>query len=517
MAELLVTHARPVGYGQHDSERASQSDGNGAGREAEMSADVEPFEVDVEEGTVADLRERLEHTRWPDQLSDAGWDYGMERETLREMCEYWRTEYDFAGYEHRMNRFDQYTTTVDGQRIHFYHVESPEPESRPLLLSHGWPGSVVEFHEVIEPLTDPAAHGGDPDDAVDLVVPSLPGYGFSGPTSERGWDIPRIADAFAELMARLGYENFLAQGGDWGSLITVNLGASYPERVEAITAALETRFGGRPGVPNYFGHQRFGSYRSITHEVGLAILREDWDGAVMAYLGNPSPHEPASSRAARDFVAETHDWEGALDAFPNRLRYERAMLHALQDSGGQTPADYREALETFPDNLRRLFVNAAQSYVFNRIVSRRLEAGLPFHEPVAGDVVVFADEDAPAEFPVPDVDRAQRVSASQTAIMARHCERDRAFVTAPLVGTETELSGGQPGEIERAVLDELDIEPGDFDLPEPYFSTGTRRAILVRVDPTIEDEPLTFEFGLPKGSYATVFLREYLKVSPLEM
>ena len=196
--------------------------------------DVEPFEVNVEDAAAADLRERLERTRWPDQLPDAGWDYGMERETLQEVCAYWREDYDFGAYERRMNRFDQYTTTVDGQQLHFYHVESPEPDARPLLLSHGWPGSVVEFHEIIEPLTDPASHGGDPGTAVDLVVPSLPGYGFSGPTAERGWDIPRIADAFAELMARLGYEEFLAQGGDWGSLIALNLGGSYPERVEAV-------------------------------------------------------------------------------------------------------------------------------------------------------------------------------------------------------------------------------------------------------------------------------------------
>ena len=199
-----------------------------------MSEAVEPFEVSVDPDAVADLRERLERTRWSDQLPDAGWDYGMERETLQEVCEYWRTEYDFDGYERRMNQFDQYTTTVDGQRVHFYHVESPEPDARPLLLTHGWPGSVVEFHEVIEPLTDPAAGGGDPEDAVDLVAPSLPGYGFSGPTTERGWDVPRVADAFADLMDRLGYDSFLAQGGDWGSLITANLGAHYPDRVEAI-------------------------------------------------------------------------------------------------------------------------------------------------------------------------------------------------------------------------------------------------------------------------------------------
>ena len=199
-----------------------------------MSPAIEPFEVDLAEETVTDLRERLERTRWPDQLPDAGWEYGAERERLQEVCEYWRTGYDFEGYERRMNRFDQYTTTVDDQQVHYYHVESPEPDSRPLLLSHGWPGSVVEFHEIIEPLTDPTADGGDPGDAVDVVAPSLPGYGFSGPTGERGWDIRRIADTFAELMSRLGYEAFLAQGGDWGSLITADLGARYPGRVEAI-------------------------------------------------------------------------------------------------------------------------------------------------------------------------------------------------------------------------------------------------------------------------------------------
>ncbi len=329
-------------------------------------------------------------------------------------------------------------------------------------------------------------------------------------------DLPPIGGATIEVVGRAG------RGLDFGDLLgnefeIVVRDPEVPERAADITEELQAQFGGRTGVPNYFGHQRFGSYRSITHEVGLAILRRDWEGAVMAYLGNPSSDEPESSQAAREFVAETHDWEAALDRFPNRLRYERAMLHDLHESGGETPDNYRAALETFPENLRRLFVNAAQSLVFNRILSRRFEAGLPFHEPVAGDVVAFADQDAPVDFPLPDVDRAQRVGASQTDILARHCERDRAFVTAPLVGTETELSGGKPGEIERAVLEALDVEPADFDLPEPYHSTGTRRAILVRVDPTIETDPLTFEFGLPKGSYATVFLREYLKVSPREM
>ncbi|MFP4530298.1 MAG: tRNA pseudouridine(13) synthase TruD [Halodesulfurarchaeum sp.] len=337
--------------------------------------------------------------------------------------------------------------------------------------------------------------------------------------SVRGIDptaVPDVSGASIEVIGRagrgLGFGDLL---GNEFEIVVRDPGS--PNRVLEITAELEAQFGGRAGFPNYFGHQRFGSYRSITHEVGLAILKRDWEGAVMAYLGNPSPDEPPSSRDAREFVARTRDWETALEKFPNRLRYERTMLHDLQESGGETAEDYRRALETFPENLGRLFVNAAQSFVFNKILSRRLEVGLPFHEPVAGDVVAFADTDAPADFPLPDVDRIQRAGAGQTDVLARHCERDRAFVTAPLVGTETELAGGQPGEIERAVLERHDIEPADFDLPEPYHSTGTRRAMLVRVDPTIEVEPLTFEFGLPKGSYATVFLREYLKVSPLEM
>ena len=331
-------------------------------------------------------------------------------------------------------------------------------------------------------------------------------FSVRGLTPDR---LPEIEDATIEVVGRAG------RGLDFGDLLgneftVVVREPEAPERAETITEELTAQFGGRPGVPNYFGHQRFGSYRSITHEVGLAILRGDWEAAAMAYLGNPSPHEPEGSRAAREFVAETRDWAAALERFPSRLRYERAMLHALAEA----PGDFRAALDTFPENLKRLFVNAAQSVVFNRILSRRLEAGLPFHEPVAGDVVAFADTDAPADFPIPDVERAQRVCADRTDLLARHCERDRAVVTAPLVGTETELAEGEPGEIERAVLADLELSPADFDLPEPYHSTGTRRAILLRVDPTITQDPLTFAFSLPKGSYATVLLREYLKGSP---
>ncbi|PSP84871.1 tRNA pseudouridine(13) synthase TruD [Halobacteriales archaeon QS_1_68_17] len=269
-------------------------------------------------------------------------------------------------------------------------------------------------------------------------------------------------------------------------------------------------------VPNYFGQQRFGSRRPVTHEVGLAILRDDWEGAVLAYVGNPSEREPADTREARRFVTETRDWQAGLERMPGRMGYERAMLHSLAETGGTDPAEFRAALETVPTNLQRLFVNAAQSFVFNRIVSARLERGLPFDRAVAGDTVCFADRDAPAGLALPDADRTQAVTERRVGTVNRHCERGRAFVTAPLVGTETDLAdaGTEPGDVERSVLGDLGLAPADFDLPGEFHSTGTRRAILLRTDLAVERGPLTFRFRLPKGSYATVVLREYLKADP---
>ena len=266
-------------------------------------------------------------------------------------------------------------------------------------------------------------------------------------------------------------------------------------------------------VPNYFGHQRFGSKRPITHEVGLTIVREDWEGAVMTYVGNPSEREPDDTREARTFVEETRDWQAALDRFPRHLTYERSMIHHLAVSDN-SPEAFRSALETLPTNLQQLFVNAAQSYVFNRILSKRLERGLPFDRPVEGDVVCFTDGNAPGGLAVPETDRRQRVSGDRVDSVTRHCERGRAFVTAPLVGTETELSGGETGDIERGVFNEVGVGPGDFDLPGEFHSEGTRRAVLVRTTLGVETDPLRLSFALPRGSYATVVLREFTKRDP---
>ena len=199
------------------------------------ASEVLPFRIDIPQADLDDLRDRLARTRWPDQLPGVGWDYGIPLEYVRELAEYWRTGYDWRAHEARLNAFDQFTTTIDGQRIHFLHVRSAEPDALPLIITHGWPGSVVEFMNVIGPLTDPAAHGGDPADAFHLVVPSIPGYGFSGPTRDRGWDVRRIARAWASLMERLGYQRYGAQGGDWGSSISRELGRPLPGASSACT------------------------------------------------------------------------------------------------------------------------------------------------------------------------------------------------------------------------------------------------------------------------------------------
>jgi microsomal epoxide hydrolase len=180
---------------------------------------IESFRVDVPDDVLDDLRARLAHTRLPNQVDGAGWDQGTELGYLQELLAYWRDEFDWRAQEARLNGFDQYVTEIESQRIHFVHHRSPEPDALPLLISHGWPGSVVEFLDVIAPLTDPRAYGGDPADAFHVIAPSLPGFAFSGPTHERGWHPRRIAGAYVQLMAELGYDRYGAQGGDWGSIV----------------------------------------------------------------------------------------------------------------------------------------------------------------------------------------------------------------------------------------------------------------------------------------------------------
>ncbi len=261
-------------------------------------------------------------------------------------------------------------------------------------------------------------------------------------------------------------------------------------------------------VPNYFGQQRFGSKRPITHRVGLAILAGDWETAAIRYVSESSEREPERTRTVRDRIAADRDWSAAAEELPGGLRFERAIAVRLAESAVE-PDDYRAALEELPTNLQQMFTNAAQSYAFNRILSERLRRGLPFTRPVEGDVVCFTDEDG-----IPDPKRTQLVEETQLRTVRRHCERGRAFVTAPLVGTDTEFGAGEPGSITREVLSDLGVERSDFSLPGEFGSSGTRRAISVSTELELDHEPLALRFSLPKGSYATVVAREFLKVDP---
>ena len=178
---------------------------------------VTPFSVHVPETVLRDLKQRLAGTRWPNELDDAQWDYGVPLPYLRTLVDYWREAYNWRRFERELNAFPQFTTTIDGVSVHFLHVRSPHAAATPLVLVHGWPGSVWEFHKIIGPLVDPTRFGGRAEDAFHIVVPSLIGFGFSGQPKERGWSNQRMAETIAKLMARLGYSRYGAQGGDWGS------------------------------------------------------------------------------------------------------------------------------------------------------------------------------------------------------------------------------------------------------------------------------------------------------------
>lgn len=192
------------------------------------------FRIEIPQADLDDLKRRIANTRWPDEIPGLGWDRGVPLEYLKELADYWRAGYDWRAAEARLNEFPHFITEIDGTDVHFMHIRSAEAGARPLIMTHGWPGTVAEFLDVIEPLTNPVAHGGDPADAFHLIIPSIPGYAFSGPTGQVGWDTGRVAGAWKELMRQLGYDRYLVQGGDWGMPISLRLGLADPEHVAGI-------------------------------------------------------------------------------------------------------------------------------------------------------------------------------------------------------------------------------------------------------------------------------------------
>ncbi|TDE92849.1 epoxide hydrolase [Occultella glacieicola] len=200
----------------------------------QKDTEIRPYTIDIPQAALDDLHERLARTRWPVALPGVGWERGTPVGYLRGLAEYWRTGFDWRAQEERLNAIPQYVTEIDGQDVHFLHVRSPEPGAMPLLISHGWPSTVVEFQKIIGPLTDPRNHGSDPDQAFHLVIPSLPGFGLSPEVATTGWGLPRTVDAYAELMRRLGYGRYGTQGGDIGAGVAGMLAGAAPEAVVGI-------------------------------------------------------------------------------------------------------------------------------------------------------------------------------------------------------------------------------------------------------------------------------------------
>jgi len=207
--------------------------------------EIRPYVIAVGDEVLDDLRDRLARTRWPEKELVEDWSQGIPLSYVQEMCDYWAKSYKWREREAALNKFDHFTSPIDGCEIHYIHQRSPHEDAVPLLLSHGWPGSIVEFQKVIEPLTNPTAFGGNAEDAFHVICPSLPGYGFSAKPSVSGWGVEKIADVFTELVAGLGYGRFGAQGGDWGSAITTAIGGRHPERCLGIHLNMVMR-GKRP-------------------------------------------------------------------------------------------------------------------------------------------------------------------------------------------------------------------------------------------------------------------------------
>ena len=251
-------------------------------------AEIRPFRVEVSDEALDDLRSRLAGTRWPGEVPGAGWSRGVPLGYLKELAGYWRDGFDWRKQEAELNQVPQFTTVIDGQPIHFLHVRSPEPGALPLIVTHGYPGSVVEFLDLLGPLSDPRAYGGDPADAFHLVVPSLPGFGFSTPVTEPGWAMARTTRAWAELMARLGYDRYGAQGGDIGAGITGMLAGVDPGHLVGIHLNSDPLAVGAVALPP--AEQADAAAVTDAHRATLARMRQfQADGLGYIHLQTTRP------------------------------------------------------------------------------------------------------------------------------------------------------------------------------------------------------------------------------------
>ncbi|MFC7328130.1 epoxide hydrolase family protein [Marinactinospora rubrisoli] len=314
-----------------------------------MNNAITPFRVDVPQADLDDLERRLRNTRWPEEPADAGWEFGIPVGYLRDLAGYWRTEYDWRAQERRLNAVPQFTTELDGHTVHFAHVRSPEPDALPLLLTHGWPGSLVEYLDVIGPLTDPRAHGGDPADAFHLVIPSAPGFTLSGPTRETGWSVARVARAWAELMRRLGYDRYGAHGGDFGALISRQLGLADPEHLVAVH--LTTLFSAS-ATPDNADLSDETERRSVEkgyryeYELGGYAAIQSTRPRLVAYALTDSPVAQLAwiADGFREWTAAKDVPEDAVD---RDTLLTNVMLYWLTGTAGSSARYYKEGVETW--------------------------------------------------------------------------------------------------------------------------------------------------------------------------
>ncbi len=320
-------------------------------------------------------------------------------------------------------------------------------------------------------------------------------------------------------LTAVGRSNKKVSLGDlWGNRfkIIVRQVVKSVVEVDAIVGLTSSRIRKIGGVPNFFGIQRFGIQRPITHIVGRKLVEGDIEGAALEYIARIYPGESEDAKQARQYVLDTLDFKGGLERYPLRLRYERAMMSRLVEK----PGDYAGAFNALSPNLRKMFVHAYQSYLFNLMLSRRLEMGLPINEALPGDIVCFKNAAR-----LPDPTRIQNVTEDTLDGINNLLQRDRAFVTGPIIGYETPMSGGLPREIEQAVIEEEQVDIEGFRMPAvpELASKGLRREIIIPVNPeykVTEDKlnpgftALELEFELQRGAYATTVLREYMKGDP---
>ena len=342
------------------------------------AAAIRPFRVEMPEEAIADLRRRISATRWPTKELVADRSQGVQLATSQALARYWATNYDWRACEARLNALPQFKTEIDGVDIHFIHVQSPHPGALPLIMTHGWPGSVIELLEAVGPLTDPAAHGGRAEDAFDLVLPSLPGYGFSGEPAEVGWDPGRVARAWAELMHRLGYTRYVAQGGDVGASVTDAMGREAPEglagihlnllvtalgggampaETEAERAALEQTKTFRASGFGYFLEQATRpqtiGYALLDSPVALAAWMLDHDTDAYEKISRAFVDGQPSGGLTRDHILDniTVYWLTGTGASAARSYWESGRAQAL--AAGQVPPQVKlpVGFTTFPGEI----------------------------------------------------------------------------------------------------------------------------------------------------------------------